>query len=111
MKEIQTTAPVFYPNHLAVKSVDGDEVRCQFSFYWESTSMFSLVSLSEVIELGGTFAKLLIDKYGGIPEPEVITELFREDEDLDYYLSDDCNQIISRAIQEKMREAIDDILW
>ena len=107
MKNITTNSPIFYPNRLVVRSVDGDNIKCQFSLYWETSSVFETVSLSDVISLDGTFVGLISDKHSGIPDPEVIEELFREDEDLDHWLLDDCNQLISIIIQGKIRDCID----
>jgi hypothetical protein len=107
---ISTDSPVFYANHLRVLSVVGDRIRVQFSFYWDTKDLKADYTIDDLLLLGGEFSVKLVDRFGMIPDQEVIEQFLMENqEDLDWFLADDCNTLVSKSIQEQIRAALDQI--
>ena len=106
MNDILTTSPVFYANHLRVLKVTGDYVRCQYSHYWDAKDLRATVTITQIVDLGGFLHTTLIDRFGMIPDNDFINDFLSDTDDLDYYLGDDCNSLISASIQEGMRNTL-----
>lgn len=107
---ISTSSPVFYANHLKVLSVVGNRVKVQFSFHWDVKDLRSDLTLDEILLHNGDFFNKVSDHFGYVPNIDTLSDfLFESQEDLDWYLADDCNVLVSKLIQDQMRDALDQI--
>ncbi len=109
--KIPTTANVFYPNYLRVLSVLGNRVRVQFSVDWKTDDLTEDFTIEQILEIQGDLYDKLQQRHGVDPDDiELVSDFLSSQQDeLDWYLADDCHLLVGKQIQQALRNALDHI--